>query len=56
MFDGRQNKETLSRKIERERGNESVLVVKAVEQEEKDERIKKDRKKERTQCARNSFY
>lgn len=41
------------RKTEREGG---LLLVKAVEQEEEDERIKKGRRKERTQCVRNSSY
>lgn len=32
------------------------MVEKAVEQEEKDERIKKGRRKEKAQCGRDSSY
>lgn len=35
-------------------GNESLLVEKAMEQEEKDERIKKEMRRKRAQCVGNS--
>lgn len=45
---------TKRKKKERDGGNESLLVEKAVVQEEKDERIKKGMSRKRAQCVGNS--